>query len=65
MLGLALLNAEIANGMYKKPAEVLAKAIPYEPLPPDMREVIMRRCRNFDMLPPATVEQMVPARLDK
>ena len=65
MLDLALINAEMADGMYKKPVEVLAKEIPYEPLPPNMREAIMRPCRNFDMLPPATVEQMVPARLDK
>ncbi len=32
MLDLAILNAEAAAGMYKKPVEVLAKEIRYDPL---------------------------------
>ena len=41
MMDLALLSAEIANGMYKKPIEMLAKEIHYEPLPDEVRAVII------------------------
>lgn len=34
MLDLAILNVEAAAGMYKKPIDVLAKEILWEPLPP-------------------------------
>jgi hypothetical protein len=60
MMDLALLNAEITNGMYKKPVDAIAREIHYEPLAPDVREVIVRSWHNFGMLPAATVEQMVP-----
>lgn len=60
MLDLALLNAELANGLYKKPLEVLARDIRYEPLPPDVRAIVLRSWANFGMLPAATVEKMVP-----
>jgi hypothetical protein len=40
-MDLALLNAEIANGMYKKPLTDLAKEIHYEPLPDEVRAVII------------------------
>jgi hypothetical protein len=33
MMDLTLLNAEIANGMYKKPIGDIAKQFQYEPLP--------------------------------
>ena len=39
MLDLAVLNAEIETGMYKKPIEVIAKEIPYEPLPSELPAV--------------------------
>jgi hypothetical protein len=65
MLNLAFLNAEIANGMYHKPFDVIAKEIHYELLAPDVREVIVRSWQNIGMLPPAAVEQMVPVRLDE
>ena len=60
MLDLALLSAEIANGMYKKPIQVLAKEIHYDPLPDDVRTVIIAAWTRGGMLPPATVEHMVP-----
>lgn len=60
MMDLALLNAEIANGMYKKPIEVLAKEIHYDPLPDDVRIVVIQSWRNFGLLPEATIQEMVP-----
>jgi hypothetical protein len=62
MLDLALLQAEIANGMYKKPIEVLAKEIHYEPLPDEIRAVIIAPWKRGGLLPAATVEGMVPER---
>jgi hypothetical protein len=41
MLDLALLKAEIETGMHKKPIELLAKEIHYDPLPEDVRTVII------------------------
>jgi hypothetical protein len=61
MMDLALLSAEVANGMYKKPIEVLAREIHYDPLPDDVRTVIIAAWSRGGLLPPATVEQMVPS----
>jgi hypothetical protein len=41
MLDLVLLNAEIANGMYKKPIEAIVKEYRYDPLPDEVRAVII------------------------
>jgi hypothetical protein len=41
MMDLALLQAEIANGMYKKPIDEIAKEIRYDPLPDEVRTVII------------------------
>jgi hypothetical protein len=41
MMDLALLQAEIANGMYKKPIDQIVKEFQYEPLPPEVRAVIV------------------------
>jgi hypothetical protein len=41
MMDLALLSAEVANGMYKKPIEVLAREIHYDPLPDEVRTVLI------------------------
>ena len=60
MLDMALLKAEIDCDMYKKPIEVLAKEIHYDPLAPEVRTVIIQSWRNFGMLPAATIEEMVP-----
>jgi hypothetical protein len=60
MLDLAILNAEAAAGMYKKPVELLAKEIHYQPLPDEIRAVIIASWKRGGMLPAATIEQMVP-----
>jgi hypothetical protein len=53
MMDLALLSAEIANGMYKKPIEAIVKEYRYDPLPDEVRAdhrvveargTIARRC---------------------
>jgi len=41
MLDLAILSAEIANGVYKKPIEAMAREIHYEPLSGEIRTVII------------------------
>jgi hypothetical protein len=60
MLDLALLKAEIECGLYKKPIETLAKEIHYDPLPDDVRIVVIKSWRNFGLLPEATIQEMVP-----
>ena len=60
MLDLALLSAEIANGMYKKPIESIVKEYRYDPLPDEMRAVIIASWKRGGLLPTAGVEQMVP-----
>jgi hypothetical protein len=41
MMNLALLQAEIANGMYKEPIDEITKEIRYDPLPDEVRTVII------------------------
>ncbi len=60
MMGLALLSAEIANRMYKKPMEALAKEIHYGPLSPDVRVAVIAAWTRGGLLPQAAIEQMVP-----
>ena len=60
MLDLAVFKAEIETGMFKKPVEQLAREFHYEPLPGEVREIIIRSWRNFGMLPATIVEQMIP-----
>lgn len=43
MMDLALLNAEIANGMYRNPIEAIAKEFRYDPFPDEVRAVIIAR----------------------
>jgi hypothetical protein len=62
MLDLAILKAEIETGMYKKPIELLAKEIHYDPLPDDVRIVVIQSWKNFGMHPAAAIEKMVPAK---
>ena len=61
MLDLALLKAEIDNGLYKKPVEALAREIRYDPLPPETRAVVIAAWVRGGLLPKATIEGMVPA----
>jgi hypothetical protein len=59
-LDLALLKAEIECGIYKRPIEDIAKDFRYDPLPGEVRAVIVAAWQRGGMLPMATVEQMVP-----
>jgi len=61
MLDIALLKAEIECGMYRKPIELLAKEVHYEPLPFEIRSVIIAAWQRGAMLPRKTVEQIIPA----
>jgi hypothetical protein len=61
MLDLAILNAEAAAGMYKKPIEVIAREFRYDPLPPEVRMVIIAAWQRGGMLPKATIQEMIPA----
>jgi hypothetical protein len=60
MMDLALLSAEIANGMYKKPIDALAQEIRYDPVPDDVRLVMIASWKRGGLLPAATIETMVP-----
>jgi hypothetical protein len=64
MMDLALLSAEIANGMYKKPVAAIAKELQYEPLPSQVRSVIIAAWSRGGLLPRAAIEQMVPNSLN-
>jgi hypothetical protein len=60
MMDLALLQAEAAAGLYRKPVEEMAKTIHYEPLPDEVRMVVIAAWKRGGMLPAATVEHMIP-----
>jgi hypothetical protein len=60
MLDLAVLNAEAAAGMFKKPVDQLVKEFQYEPLPSDVRAVIVAAWSRGGLLPAAAIQQMVP-----
>jgi hypothetical protein len=60
MLDLAILNAEAAAGMYKKPVEAIAKEFQCEPLPREVRAIIVAAWMRGGMLPAPAVERMVP-----
>ena len=58
---IALLAAEIANCMYKKPIETMTKEIRYEPPADETRTFTIASCKRRGLLVAAVVEQMVPA----
>src|SRR5579862_4414616 len=60
MLDLAILNAEAAAGMYKKPIEELAKQVHYEPLPREVRVAVIAAWTRGGLLPRVAIEQMIP-----
>jgi hypothetical protein len=62
-MDLAILNAELANGMYKKPISELAKQVQYEPLPEEIRVAIIAAWRRGSTLPAATIHEMVPLQI--
>jgi hypothetical protein len=64
MLDLALLKAEIECGLYKKPIEEIAKTIHYEPLPGEVRAVVIAAWSRGGLLPREDVEMMVSPRFE-
>ena len=56
MLDLAVLNAEAAAGMYKKPIEAMAKEFHYDPLSDEVRMVVIAAWKRGGMLPTAVIE---------
>jgi hypothetical protein len=63
MMDLALSQAEAAAGRYKKPIEALAKEVHYEPLPGEVRAVLIAAWARGGLLPKWVVEQMVPVQV--
>ena len=61
MMDLAILQAEAAAGMYKKPIDVLAREVHYEPLPAEVRTVVIAAWIRGGLLPKTVIERMVPA----
>jgi hypothetical protein len=60
MLDLAILQAEAAAGLYKRPIEEMVRTIHYEPVPPEIRAVIIAAwSRGGFELPKATAEGMI------
>jgi hypothetical protein len=59
MLDLAVFKAEIETGMFKKPVDQLVKEFRYDPLPDEVRAVIIASWKRGGLLPAAAVEQMV------
>jgi hypothetical protein len=53
MMDLALLSAEIANGMYKKPIDVIVTEYRHDPLPDEVRAVIIASWKRGGLLPVA------------
>jgi hypothetical protein len=54
-------TSEIDNGLYKKPVEALAREIRYDPLPEELRMVVIAAWQRGGLLPAAVVQEMVPA----
>lgn len=64
-LDLAILSAEMAAGLYKKPIEEIAKTFQYEPLPPETRMVIIAAWQRGGLLPKQAIEELVPRLADQ
>jgi hypothetical protein len=60
MMDLAILQAEAAAGMYKKPVELLAREVHYEPLAPEVRAVVIAAWTRGGLLPRAEIERFIP-----
>jgi hypothetical protein len=60
-LDLAVLAAEAAAGLYKKPIAEIAKDMQYDPLPPETRMVVIAAWQRGGLLPTPVIEEMVPA----
>lgn len=62
MMDLAILQAEAAAGMYKKPVEALAREIHYEPLSGDVRAIVIAAWQRGRLLPKVAIEKMLAAK---
>ena len=63
MLDIAVFNAETAHGLYKKTPQELANVVHYEPLPPEVRAVVIAAWVRGGLVPQATTERMVPLQI--
>ncbi len=63
MLELALMQAEITNGFYKTPMDAIVKEFRFEPLPPEVRTVVIAAWMRGGLLPAATIEKIIPAQV--
>jgi hypothetical protein len=60
MLDIAVLNAEVANGLYKNLDDAAgAGAVRYPALPSEQRQHIVSAFQKWGMLPPGTVQRLV------
>ncbi|HEX3861282.1 MAG TPA: hypothetical protein VHY35_06270 [Stellaceae bacterium] len=59
-MDLAILKAEIDNGLYRRPMDAIVKDFQYEPLEPETRMVIIAAWQRGGLLPAAVIEGMVP-----
>jgi hypothetical protein len=60
MLDLAILNAEAAAGMYKKPIADIAKQFQYEPLPGEVRVAVIAAWQRGGLLSADKIDHIVP-----
>lgn len=58
-LDLAILNAELDAGLYRKDAETIKEELRYKPLPGEIREQIVLTYRRWGRLPMLEVEEIV------
>lgn len=61
MMDLAILQAEAAAGMYKKPVDQLVKEFRYDPLPDEIRVAVIASWKRGGLLPEAVIQRMIPA----
>ena len=61
MMDLAILQAEAAAGMYKKPIDMIAKEFRYDPLPDEIRVAVIASWKRGNLLSRETIEQMIPS----
>jgi len=61
MMDLAILQAEAAVGMYKKPVRVLAREIHYEPLPDEVRITVIEAWKRGGLVSNAAIGRIAPS----
>lgn len=58
-LDLAILNAELDAGLYRKNEKEIKEELRYKPLPPEMREQIVIVYRKWGRLPEPVVQEII------